>query len=160
MTKIKKIHFFVDYTTNPINMAVTPSIKIIGNDVYTYDTAFNTYSDSNLLKNNGKMITRSVMYQDPIHKTLTGQSTGNIRISRNGNRIEISKSARILQEYVDNNDPGSFPVNHRITSTRVENIAVEQIFINGNLVYTVWDDIKYNPSKKRYTVRYEERDKN
>lgn len=126
--------------------------------IYTYDKAFNTYSDSNLLKTNGKIITHSVMYQDTINKTLTGQSNDNIRyINRNRDVIDIYKSERIVFGYVDNNT-GSFPIN--LTFKRVENIAVEQIFINGDRVYTVWDDITYNPSKKRYTVRYEERDKN
>lgn len=36
MTKIKKLKIFVDYATNPIILAVTPSINIIGDNVYIY----------------------------------------------------------------------------------------------------------------------------
>jgi hypothetical protein len=118
MTKIKKINFYVDYT-NPINLAVTPGIKIIGSDVFTYDTVFNAYSDSNLFKTNSTMRVRSVLYKDPTNKTLTGQ--GNCACSfksRGGSRVDVYKSA--------------------------------------DQVHTLWMDIKHNPSKKRYTLRYQE----
>ena len=160
MTKIKKFIFYVDYTTTPNNLAVTPGINVIGKELYTYDTVFNVYSDSKLLKPTGTMITRSVMYKDATNKTLTGESTNNIRISRNGDQIEMDKRAHVVQEYVDNTDLKNYPFNHIIASTQFQNLSIDNIFNNGKKVNIVWSDIKYHPSKKRYKVWYEERDKN
>jgi hypothetical protein len=159
MTKIKKIKFFVDYTKNPINFAVTPSINLINKVVFTYDAVFDAYSDSKLLKPNGKMTTRSVLYKDPISQTLTGQ--GNCACSfrsTSGDVVDVYKNADIVHNYIDSIHPG--PLDNIITSTRFENIAIDKVFINGNRVHCVWNDIKYNQSKKRYTVLYQERDKN
>ena len=159
MTKIKKIKFFADYTTTPNNWAFTPSINVIGNEVYTHDADFNAYSDSKLLNHIGKMITHSVMYKDSTNKTLTGESTNNISIIMNGDRIVMSKRAQILQEYVDNLDLNKFPVDHYITTTRFKNLSIDNIFINEKKVNIGWSQIKYSQSKKRYTIEWKAIDK-
>lgn len=158
--KINKLKIYVDYTQNPIEVAVTKPTTILGQDVYIYNAVFSAFGDKKQIQARGRLVVLSNVRKDIENKVLTGSSTGNLSYrAKNGDTYDIIKSGSVIQSYIDNPDKIKIPLDQFITNTQFENLSIENIFVNGNKIDIVWSEIKYSQSKKAYTIRWEERDK-
>jgi len=157
--KINKLKIYVDYTKNPTEIAFNKFTTVLGKDVYNYNTVFPAFADKNQTQFRGRFEANYIVHKDVAYKVLTGSSVAAIRYRNSNDTFDISKSALVIHNYIDNPDLNNYPVDHIIRTTRFENLSIDNIFKNGKKIDIVWSNIKYSQSKKVYTIEWEESDK-
>jgi hypothetical protein len=155
--KINKLTIYVDYTT-PEEIVFTKLTKVLGKDVYSYNSVFPAFADKNKTHIHGQSEANSIVRKDIAKKVLNGSSVANIRYTaKNGDNYDIRKSGLVIHNYTDNPDTSQFPNDHFIVKTQFENLSIDNMFKNGKKIHTVWSDIKYSQRKKAYTITWEDK---